>query len=97
MSAKRLQDGKPRSKLVCELLAQPCTYQLGDHNERVADLLNVAGDKESFFRSLLARGGDSESVADFGLPPYACEGLLERGQGFGAGSLSRAASALQLA
>jgi len=44
-----------------------------------------------------ARGGDSESVADFGLPSYACEGLLERGQEFGAGSLSRAASALQLA
>jgi hypothetical protein len=42
-------------------------------------------------------GGDSESVADFGLPSYACEGLLERGQGFRAGSFSRAASALQLA
>jgi hypothetical protein len=64
---------------------------------RVGILLNVAGDKESFFRPLLARGGDSESVADFGLPSYACEGLLERGQGFGTGSLSRAASALQLA
>jgi hypothetical protein len=33
-----------------------------------------------------ARGGDSESAADFGLPPYACE----------AGSLSRPAIALPL-
>ena len=64
---------------------------------RVGSLLNVAGDKEIFFRPLLALGGDSESVADFDLPSYACEGLLERCQWLGTGSLSRAASALQLA
>jgi hypothetical protein len=34
-----------------------------------------------FCAALRARGDHSESVADFGLPSRACEGLLERGQG----------------